>query len=70
MNRNAPYHKKPVNVTGCELRLQGVAYNQPVMEAAIFRERASCSKYVNQRFERTYHLHLQGKKSVEQETSV
>jgi hypothetical protein len=31
---------------------------------------APCSPYVNQRFGGTYHLHLQGRKSAEQETSI
>jgi hypothetical protein len=36
----------------------------------IFWDIASCSTYVNLRFEGTYHLHLQGRKLAEQETSV
>jgi hypothetical protein len=34
------------------------------------QDMVSCSPYGNQRLRGTYHLHLQGKKSVEQETSV
>jgi hypothetical protein len=40
------------------------------MEVAILWDRAPCSWYVNRRFGRTHHLHLQGGESVEQETSV
>jgi hypothetical protein len=31
---------------------------------------AACSPYMNQRFGETYHFHLQGRKSAEQETSI
>jgi hypothetical protein len=41
-----------------------------VMNVVIFWDIAPCSPFVNQRFRRTYDLHLQGKKSAEQETSV
>jgi hypothetical protein len=41
-----------------------------VMSVAIFWNIAQCSPYVNQRFGGTYHLHLQGRKSEEQETSM
>jgi hypothetical protein len=37
---------------------------------AIFRDMAPCSAYVNRRFGGTYRLRLQGRKSVERETSV
>jgi hypothetical protein len=40
------------------------------MNVAIFWNMAPCSPYVNRRFEATYNLHLQGRKSAEQETSV
>jgi hypothetical protein len=35
-----------------------------VMKVAIFWDRAQYSPYMNQQFGETYHLHLQGKKSV------
>jgi hypothetical protein len=41
-----------------------------VMITAIFRDIAPCSPYMNRRFGGTYHLHLQGRISAEQETSV
>jgi hypothetical protein len=41
-----------------------------VMKIVIFLDIASCSPYMNRRFEGKYHLHLQGRKSAEQETSV
>jgi hypothetical protein len=40
------------------------------MNVAIFWAIAPCSAYVNKRFGGTYHLHLQGRKSAEQETSL
>jgi hypothetical protein len=40
------------------------------MIVAIFKDTALYSPYVNRRFGRTYDLHLQGRKSVWQETSV
>jgi hypothetical protein len=39
------------------------------MNVAIFWDLAPCSPYVNRRFGGTYHLHLQGRKSLRQETS-
>jgi hypothetical protein len=36
---------------------------------SIFWYIAPCSPYVNRRFEGTYHIHLQGRKSAKQETS-
>jgi hypothetical protein len=39
-------------------------------EFAIFRDIAPCSPYVDRCFGGTYHLHLQGRKSAEQETSL
>jgi hypothetical protein len=41
-----------------------------VMNVAIFWDMALCSRYVNIRFGRTYHFHLQSRKSAEQETNV
>jgi hypothetical protein len=38
--------------------------------SAVFWDIAPCSPYVNRRFGGTYGLHLQGRKSAEQETSV
>jgi hypothetical protein len=40
-----------------------------VINIVIFRDIAPCSPYVNRRFGGTYHLHLQGLKSVEQDPS-
>jgi hypothetical protein len=40
------------------------------MKVAIFWDIASCSPYMKQRFVVTYHLHLQGRKSADYETSV
>jgi hypothetical protein len=40
------------------------------MNTAFFWDIAPCNPYVNQRFEETYHLHLHGRKSAEQETSL
>jgi hypothetical protein len=40
------------------------------MNVAIFWETATSSLYVNRRFGGTYHLHLRGRKSAAQETSV
>jgi hypothetical protein len=40
------------------------------MKIAIFWDIPPCSPYLNQRFGGMYHLHLQGRKSAEQETSV
>jgi hypothetical protein len=37
---------------------------------ATFWDIPPCSPYVNRRFRGTYHLHLQGSKSAEQETGV
>jgi hypothetical protein len=37
---------------------------------AIFWDTAPCSQFVNRRFGGTYHLHIQGKKSTEEEASV
>jgi hypothetical protein len=39
-------------------------------DVAIYWGIAPCSPYVNDRFGGTYHLHLQGRKSAQQETSV
>jgi hypothetical protein len=36
----------------------------------MFWDKTPCSPYVNLRFGWTYHLHLQGRKSAEQETNV
>jgi hypothetical protein len=41
-----------------------------VLNVSIFWDMASCSPYVSRRFQETYHLHLQGGKSDEQETRV
>jgi hypothetical protein len=41
-----------------------------VMNFAIFWNIAPCIQYMNRRFGGTYNLHLQGRKSVEQETIV
>jgi hypothetical protein len=38
-----------------------------VTKVAIFRDIALCSPYMNQRFGGTYHLHLQDRKSAEQD---
>jgi hypothetical protein len=40
------------------------------MKTAIFWDIALCSPYMNRRFEGTYHLHLQGRKSAKQQTSM
>jgi hypothetical protein len=40
------------------------------MNVAICWDKAPCSPYVNRRFGGRYNLHLQGRKSAEQETSV
>jgi hypothetical protein len=40
-----------------------------ITKAAIFWDIAPCSQYMNKRFGRTYHLHLQGRKSAEEGTS-
>jgi hypothetical protein len=40
------------------------------MKVAIFWDISQCSLHMNQRFGGTYHLHLQDKKSAEQETYV
>jgi hypothetical protein len=39
------------------------------MNVAISWDTEQCSSYINLSFGRTYHLHLQGQKSDEQETS-
>jgi hypothetical protein len=41
-----------------------------VMNVAIIKDIAPCSPYINRRFGGTYHLHHQGKKSAEQESTV
>jgi hypothetical protein len=41
-----------------------------VMDVAIIWDIAPCSPYMSIRFRGTYRLHLQGRKSAEQETSV
>jgi hypothetical protein len=41
-----------------------------VTNVVIFWDIAPCSQYVNRRFEGTYHLRLQDRKSDEQETTV
>jgi hypothetical protein len=41
----------------------------PAINVAIFWDIQPCSPYVNRRFGGTYYLHLQGRKSAEQETS-
>jgi hypothetical protein len=40
------------------------------VKAAIFRDIAPCSPYLNRGFGGNYHFHLQGRKSAKQETSV
>jgi hypothetical protein len=40
------------------------------MNVMIFWDTAPCSPYANRRFRGKYYLHLQGKKSAEQETSL
>jgi hypothetical protein len=40
-----------------------------VMKIAIFWDTVPCISYMNRRFGGTYHFHLQGRKSAEQETS-
>jgi hypothetical protein len=40
------------------------------MNAAIFWDTVPCRQNVNQRFGGTYHLHLQGRKSIEEKTST
>jgi hypothetical protein len=40
------------------------------MNAVIFWDKAPFSPYVKRRFSGMYHLHLQGRKSTEQETSL
>jgi hypothetical protein len=39
-------------------------------KVSVFWDIVLCSRYMNQRFGGNYHLHLQGKKSAEQENSV
>jgi hypothetical protein len=39
-------------------------------KVAIFWDTAPCNQNMNRRFGGTYHLHLQGRKSVEKETNV
>jgi hypothetical protein len=41
-----------------------------ITNVIVFWDISPCSPYVNRRFGGTYHLHLQGRKSAEQETSV
>jgi hypothetical protein len=41
-----------------------------VTKVSIFWDIASYNPYMNQHFGRTYHPHLQGRKSAEQETSM
>jgi hypothetical protein len=55
---------KKVPVVGFEV------FTVVVMKTAIFWDIALCSLYMNWHFEGTYHLHLQGRKSAEEETSV
>jgi hypothetical protein len=40
------------------------------MNAAIFSNIVLCSPYVNRRFRGMYYLHVQGRKSAEQQSSV
>jgi hypothetical protein len=40
------------------------------LNVATYRDISPCSPYVNRCFGGTYHFHLQGTKSAEQETSV
>jgi hypothetical protein len=40
------------------------------MNVVILKEGVPCLQYVNLRFERTFHIYLQGRKSAKQETSV
>jgi hypothetical protein len=40
-----------------------------VTNVAIFWDIAPCTPYVNRRFGGTYHLHLQGRKSTEQDSA-
>jgi hypothetical protein len=48
---------------------KSVHYTTTGCNTAIFWDIASCSRDVNRRFEGMYHLHFQGRKSAEQETS-
>jgi hypothetical protein len=41
-----------------------------VMSLASFLDIAPCSPYMNRRFGEMYHLHLQGRKSAEQDPNV
>jgi hypothetical protein len=41
-----------------------------IMNVAIFWDVEPCGPYMNRRFGGTHHLHIQGRKSAEQETSV
>jgi hypothetical protein len=41
-----------------------------VMNVAMSLDIAPCSPYANRHFGRTYRLHLQGRKSAEEETSM
>jgi hypothetical protein len=47
----------------CSDRLARGRQAAVLMNGAISRDIASCGPYVNRRFGRTYHLHLQGQKS-------
>jgi hypothetical protein len=51
------------------LKVTRQIHNNP-MKVVIFWFIARCSPYVSRRFVVMYHIHLQGRKSAEQETSV
>jgi hypothetical protein len=50
--------------------LCGTQSSQSGRYESIFWNIVPCSPYVSRRFGRSYHLHLQGRKSAEKETSV
>jgi hypothetical protein len=57
--------------TNCFLKVGFHVLTAVIMNStAMFWDIAPCSPYVTQRFGRAYHLHLQGRKSAEQETCV
>jgi hypothetical protein len=62
-----------VQIIGVYWRIKIMSYDTEYvgpMNVAIFWDIQSCSPYVNRRFGGTFHLHLQGRKSAEQDTSV
>jgi hypothetical protein len=60
------YHNQSNNIDNWEFEVLTAVG----MKIVILRDIAPCSQYMNQRFGGTYHLHLKGGKSAEQETSI